>query len=80
MGYRNVLGISAVDEQENYDGEKQPITIDETETEITHSVLIYGVKNSTIKVGGKINTVSMSTFHSEISTNGKITVRGRDSF
>ena len=48
--------------KENYDGEKQPIIVDEKETEITHSVLIFGVKNSTIQVGGKINAVSMSSY------------------
>jgi len=62
MGYCNHLWCLMTDEKENYDGEKQPIVIDEKETEITHSVLIFGVKNSTIQVGGKINTVSMSLY------------------
>jgi hypothetical protein len=48
------------DGQENFDGEKAPIEIEESMTDINHSVLIYGVKNSTIQIGGKINTVSMS--------------------
>jgi hypothetical protein len=42
------------DEKEKYDGEKHPIAVDEKETEIIHSALIFRVKNSTIQVGGKI--------------------------
>jgi len=44
--------VSVTDKKENYDGEKQPIVVDEKETEITHSALIFGVKNSMIQVGG----------------------------
>ena len=51
----------ATDAKENFDGERTPIKIEESETDINHSVLIYGVKNSTIQIGGKINTVSMSS-------------------
>jgi len=51
----------ATDVKENFDGEKTPIEIKESETDINHSVLVYGVKNCTIQIGGKINTVSMSS-------------------
>lgn len=61
MDYRTGLFCLAIDRKENFDGEKAPIKIEESETDINHSILIYGVKNSTIQIGGKINTVSMST-------------------
>jgi hypothetical protein len=60
MDYCRALYSPGTDGEENFDGEKAPIKIEESATDINHSVLIYGVKNSTIQIGGKINTVSMS--------------------
>lgn len=45
--------------QENYENESS-LTVDNTE--ISHTINLYGIKNSTVIIKGKINAVTMCMF------------------
>ena len=80
MGHRIAYHRLRLITQENFDGEKAPIKIEESETDINHSVLVYGVKNSTIQIGGKINAVVMSIKCTIRRANLQAIVREPDSY